>query len=146
MSGIKGEDFVFTNYSPFFSASMGYWFAPTIALQLGYKGNYYYLITDNKKHYYSFYFGEATIDLRKLFLDSPYPHNAGLMLHLGAGNLYSYDYKRPNICATFGVTGSTNITSRMAIILQVASIIGWDIYQGDEDILPNLSFGVMYRL
>jgi hypothetical protein len=38
MSGIKDEDFIASNYAPLLDISVGKWFSPVLALQLGYKG------------------------------------------------------------------------------------------------------------
>ena len=47
---IKKEDFVGSNYSPLLNIAVGKWFAPSIALQLGYKGWYFNTISDEEKH------------------------------------------------------------------------------------------------
>lgn len=142
MSGIKSEDFVKSNYSPLINFTVGKWFVPYLALQFGYKGYYFNQISDELKHHYNFYYGEALLNFQELF----YLENKvwSLILHAGAGYFYNYSYNQPNICATVGVKQKINIAEQWAATIDVSSIMGWDIYQGDQDILPGITLGVVY--
>ena len=99
MSGIKDEDFVSSNYSPLLDASLGKWFAPSLALQIGYRGWYFNCISDEKKHYYGYYYGEALFNIKALIKNYAKPPKWSFFLHAGSGYFYNYDYDRPNICA-----------------------------------------------
>jgi hypothetical protein len=142
MSGIKSEDFVRSNYSPLINLTVGRWFIPYLALQIGYKGQYFNQISDDLKHYYNFYYGEALLNMHKLL----YPENKrwNLILHVGAGYFYNHTYGQPNKCANIGIQQNFRITEQWQATIDVSSIMGWDIYQGDEDILPGLTLGIFY--
>ena len=146
MSGIKSEDFVSSNYSPLYNFSAGYWFTPSLSIQLGYKGFYFNLISDNEKHYYGYYYGEAVFNIYKLIINKCDFSQWYFNIHAGSGYFYNYDYKRPNICANLSVSYNYLLSERVIANAIVSSIMGWDIYQGNDDILPGLSLGVSYLL
>lgn len=144
MSGIKDEDFVAHNRAPLVNIMAGKWFSPELALQIGYKGPFYNAIADDKKHHYYFFYGEALMNVNSFFKGYSNADTWRLLLHAGAGYYYNHDYKQPNICANLGVTNGFRLTEYFQVNVDAAAIIGWDIYQGDEDILPGLSVGIMY--
>jgi len=144
MSGIKKEDFVASNYSPLLNVSIGKWFSPVLALQLGYKGWYFNTISDEKKHNYGYYYGEALLNVNRLFKQYKESCKWSLYLHCGSGYFYNYDYNRPNVCADLGISNNYRFSNMFQASLDVSAIVGWDIYQGDEDILPGLSIGIAY--
>lgn len=144
ISGIKSEDFVSFNYSPLLIASLGKWFTRDLALQFGYKGWYFNTISDDKKHPYGYYFGEAIFNLNSIFSRNHYSKSWSIHIHLGSGYFYNYDYDRPNICANTGFSANLRISDRLYANMNIAAILGWDIYQGDEDILPGASGGISY--
>lgn len=145
ISGIKSEDFIGSNVSPAFSLNIGKWVSNEIALQIAYKGFYFHTISDKKKHYFSFFFGEILLDLNELINGAKISKNKWkIIFHPGAGYFYNKYYKRPNVCANIGITNSLRLTDQLDIFIDVSAIIGWDIYQGDEDILPSCVLGLTY--
>jgi hypothetical protein len=60
----------------------------------------------------------------------------------GGGLFYNLFYDRPNVCGTIGLLNEFKVTKTVSFKLKLASIMGWDIYQNDEDILTNLSLGL----
>lgn len=144
MSGIKDEDFVASNYSPLLDVSIGKWFSPVLALQAGYKGWYFHTIADDIKHKYGYYYGGAVLNVNRLSKAYSESCKWSLHLHFGSGYFYNYDYGRPNVCADFGISNNYRLSDSFLLSLDVSAIAGWDIYQGDEDILPGLSVGVAY--
>jgi len=144
MSGIKSEDFVSSNYSPLFNFTMGKWFSSYLALQIGFKGFYFNYIADDIKHHYNYYYGEAVINLNNAVKPKRINKSWSLLLHAGAGYFYNYVFDRANIYANIGVENTYQLTDRFQATLDISSIIGWDIYQGDEDILPGITVGVTY--
>lgn len=145
ISGIKAEDFIASNVSPSLMLNTGVWFTNEIGLQLGYKGSYFYTISDDKKHHYSFFFGEVLLNLNELTVGSKQRTSIwSLIIHPGVGYFYNKYYDRPNVCANFGLTNNFNISPRFKAFVDLSAIIGWDIYQGDEDILPSCVFGIVY--
>ena len=146
MSGIKREDFVLSNYSPLVKVSAGKWFSKELALRLGYQGFYYHLITDNKKHPYNFFFGETIFDVLNLFSRDISEQKWRFSVNCGAGYFINNSLGQPDIiAATFGVSTNFHLTQRVSFNLELSSIMGWDIYQGDEDILPGISLGMRYE-
>lgn len=144
MSGIKDEDFVASNYAPLLNVTIGKWFSPALAIQLGYKGWYFHQIIDEKKYHYGFYYGEAVLNVNRLFRNCTGASGWSLYLYGGAGYFYNYDYDRPNVCADLGIANNYRISDHFQASLDVSAIMGWDIYQGNEDILPGISLGVSY--
>jgi hypothetical protein len=144
MSGIKDEDFIASNYAPLLDVSIGKWFSPVLALKLGYKGWYFHTIADDIKHKYGYYHGEAVLNVNRLFRSYRESCRWSLYLHSGAGYFYNYDYNQPNICGDLGITNNYRLSDSFQLSLDVSAIVGWDIYQGDEDILPGVTVGVAY--
>jgi hypothetical protein len=144
MSGYKPEDFVKSNYSPLLNVSAGRWIIPSVAVMLGYKGWYFSSIADNDKHGYGFYYVDAVINVPELFNEKDSWSKWYLNLHGGGGFFYNYYYMKPNICANAGLSFNYRIGSRFLVGFDAASIIGWDIYQGNTDILPGITLGFSY--
>jgi hypothetical protein len=145
MSGIKSEDFISSNVAPLTSLAIGVWFTPEIALQLGYKGNYYHTISDNNKHYYGFVVGEVLLNINEIVNGKKiWEKNWKIVIHSGAGYFYNNYYNRPNVCGNFGIISSIKIIKKLNIFVDISAIVGWDLYQGDDDILPGCVLGVQY--
>ena len=144
MSGIKSEDFVNSNYSPLFNSTLGKWFNHYLALQIGYKGFYFNYIFDDVKHHYNYFYGEAVINLNNAVHPDRINTSWNLLFHTGAGYFYNHVYDRANIYANIGVQNTYQLTNKFQAALDISSIIGWDIYQGDEDILSGITVGVTY--
>lgn len=146
MSGIKDEDFIKSNYSPLINFEIGKCITRSLSLQIGYRGWYFNTISDNYKHFYGYYYGETVFNLNELISKYDYNKKWNVFFHIGSGFFYNYDYKRPNICANLSISSNYRLSKRIATNINFSSIMGWDIYQGDEDILPSLSIGITYFL
>jgi hypothetical protein len=144
MSGIKDEDFVSGNIAPLLKVSVAKWFSPVLALQIGYQGWYFHQIIDDNKYPYGYYFGEAVVNVNGFCKNYTESSLWSLHLHGGAGYFYNYTYNRPNVCADMGVSNNFRISRHFRASIDVAAIVGWDIYQGDEDILPGVTLGIAY--
>lgn len=142
MSGIKGEDFALSNFSPIYNINFGTWFSQSWGIQIGYKGYFFKYIMDNYKHFYNFYFFEGFVSLNEL-LNFQKSDLWDLFLHAGLGYFYNHSYKKSNICLNTGITNVFNIIDRFYLSVSISSIAGWDIYQGNWDILPSLSVGII---
>lgn len=145
MSGIKSEDFVSNNLSPLINVSFGSWVVPYLALQVSYKGFYFLTISDKNKHYYGFYHGELLFNINSIFPNIINNNKIQNSFHLGSGLFYNFNYQRPNICASSGISSTFKINDYWGLNIEISSIFGWDIYQGDEDILPSIGIGLSYR-
>jgi len=143
ISGIKDEDFIKSNVSLSYLFSGGVWFTPEIALQVSYKGFYFNYIGDKDKHYYDYIFGEVVLDVNEI-LTEKYQGNWHIHFHPGAGIFFNKYYNRPNVCANIGITNNFRLSKHFNLFLDISVIIGWDIYQGDDDIIPSSNLGLTY--
>jgi hypothetical protein len=144
ISGIKSEDFVSSNYSPLFNFTVGKWLSSYLALQIGSKGFYFNYIGDNIKHHYNYFYGEALINLHNIVQPKKTNKVWNLLIHAGAGYFYNYDYDKPNFCFNTGLQNNYQLSDQFQANLDISSIIGWDIYQGNLDILPGVTLGFTY--
>lgn len=144
MSGIKDEDFISSNYSPLFNFTFGKWLTPYLALQIGYKGFYFNTIADDIKHHYNYYYGEAVINFNNFVNPNRVNKNWNILLHAGPGYFYNHVYGRASIHINIGIQNTFQLSDYFLATVDIASIVGWDIYQGDEDILPGITFGITY--
>lgn len=140
VSGIRKEDYMLSNFSPYFQLSLGKWVTSYLALAVSYQGPYFNFIGDDLKHKYFYINGDAIITINKLFKPN-YSGFWNIYIFVGSGYFYNIVYKRPNICATGGLTNEFKVSQNMSLKLKLSAILGWDIYQGDQDILPNMSIG-----
>ena len=145
MSGIKNEDFVEYNYSQMIRLFGGKWINPKIGMQIGYQGRYFNTIEDNDKHFYNFYFLEGVLNFKNLVSNQKeYERFYDLMFHAGLGLFQNRYYGNSSIHYVLGVANNFSLSKKTKIKLDIGAIVGWDIYQGDDDILPNLSIGLNY--
>jgi len=144
MSGIKDEDFVSSNYTPLFNLNIGKWISPYFAFQIGYKGFYFNYIEDNIKHHYNYFYAEAVTNFNNVVYPNRINKNWNLLLHSGPGYFYNNVYGKANICLNIGIQNNYKLSNQIQANLDISSIIGWDIYQGNTDILPGISLGVTY--
>lgn len=144
MSGIKNEDFISSNYSPVYRVSLGKWINQSIAIQIGYQGRYFNAIADDIKHYYNFYYSEAVFDVKNIIFNNKEKRVHEFFFHVGPGSFYNFDYGKSFIHGIIGGSNVFSIKSDFKLNLDISAIIGWDIYQGDEDILPSISLGGIY--
>ena len=109
---------------------------------IGYKGNYYRYIYDKEKHYYNFFYTDM-IFKNPIYL---FKKNNGSLLniHLGIGYLYN-KLNNNSICVNTGFINEIVINSKINALINLSGIIGWNIYQNNEDILPSLNFGIVYK-
>lgn len=144
MSGIKDEDFISSNYSPLFNITAGKGITSYLALQLGYKGFFFYTIADEIKHYYNYFYAEAVINFSNLVHSDRGNKKWNLILHGGPGYFYNHVYRRASLHVNLGIQNTFQLTDYFHASVDIAAIAGWDIYQGNKDILPGVSMGVIY--
>lgn len=142
VSGIRKEDYVPSNFAPYVQFSLGKWIVPYLAISINYQGPNFHFIGDSFKHKYLYIDGQVILDINSLFKTQYKALNIQAMA--GGGLFYNYLYDRPNVCGTVGLLNEFKLTNTISIKLKLAAIMGWDIYQGDEDILPSMSLGVSY--
>ncbi len=146
MSGIKSEDFVSSNYSPVYRISSGKWLNKYIGVQIGYQGRYFNTIENSDKRFYNFYFVEGILDVKNILKISNRKNKAHeLIFHGGFGYFQNQYYENSSIYYVLGVSNNFLLTNKINLKIDVGAIIGWDIYQGNQDILPNSSIGLIYE-
>jgi hypothetical protein len=144
MSGIKDEDFVSSNYSPLINITFGRRISPLLAFHIGIKGFYFNYIADESKHNYSFVYLGSSINLINLAVNSRNNKDWNLLIHTSLGIFNNILLNKLQGCINIGIQNNYSISESIEVSLDIASIIGWKIYQGDEDILPGVSFGIIY--
>lgn len=146
MSGIKDEDFVSSNYSPLIRLTGGKWLNKKIGIQFGYQGWYFNAIADNDKHFYSFYFTEVVFDSKSIFSIGKVNNRFhDLLFHIGFGYFQNRYYENSKIHGIIGGSNNFLVSKKIKLKFDIGAIIGWDIYQGNDDILPSLSLGIVYQ-
>jgi hypothetical protein len=134
MSGIKNEDFVLNNYSPKIDVSAMKSITQVVGLQLGYQGYYFNTIANADKRRYTYISGSLVTRVMRL------SKNLDFSLLTGSGLFMNHYYKRSSICADMGVV-SNFVLANHHFNSKISAIFGWDIYQGNADILPSLTLG-----
>jgi len=134
MSGIKNEDFVLNNYSPKIDISAMKSITQAISLQIGYQGYYFNTIANADKRRYTYISGSLVTRVMQQ------SKNFDVSLLTGSGLFMNHYYKRPSICADMGVM-SNFVIANQHFNAKISAIMGWDIYQGNADILPSLTLG-----
>lgn len=141
VSGIRKEDYVKSNFSPYLNIMVGKWINPLIAFGVGYQGPWFNFIVDDEKHKY-FYIDAATLVNLNSFLTSRRGKFWNVNVIAGGGLLYNSFEHKINLCLTGAVVQEFTFKNDLHLNLKVGGIIGWAIYQHDQDILPNLSIGL----
>lgn len=144
MSGIKDEDFVESNYSPLLKLTAGKYIWRGIGFQAGYKGLWFNTISDDVRHYYTFFYTELLLNSNAFLTDLGKLRSVALEFHGGPGFFYNHHYARPNICGNFGGQLISMVSPNLSFLVDVDAVVGWDIYQGNLDILPGVGFGFTY--
>ena len=67
-----------------------------------------------------------------------------LIIHSGHGYFYNNYFNKASLNANLGLINNIKLTEQLSFFMDVSFIVGWDIYQGDEDILPSFVLGASY--
>ena len=134
MSGLKNEDFVLNNYSPKIDVSAMKFINQVFGLQIGYQGYYFNTIANADIRRYTYISGSLVTRVMQR------SKNFDFSLLTGSGLFMNHYYKRPSVCADMGVV-SNFVLVNQRFNSKISAIFGWDIYQGNADILPSLTLG-----
>ena len=146
MSGIKSEDFISSNYSPVYRLSTGKWLNKYIVVQILYQGRYFNTIENSDKRFYNFYYVEGILDIKNILKMSNSKNKVHeLIFHGGFGYFQNQYYKNSSIHSVLGASNNFFLTNKINLKIDISAILGWDIYQGNQDILPNSSIGLIYE-
>ena len=144
VSGLRKEDYIASNFSPYIQVSAGIWLTPYLALALNNQGPYFNFISDSFKHKYVYVGGDVILNLNRFFTKS----KTGIWninIFAGSGFLFNDFYKKTNFCINAGLINEINIKNDMSLKCKLSAIIGHSIYQEDTDILQNISLGLSKR-
>lgn len=145
MSGIKNEDFIKSNYSPLIKLSIGKWFNKSLGVQFGYQGRHFNTIENSDRRFYNFYFVEGIFDAKNILrISNTNKRVYELLFHIGFGYFQNQYYNNSTIHGVLGVSNNFVLTNNIKLKFDIGAIVGWDIYQGNDDILPNVSLGTIY--
>ena len=145
ISGIKEEDFIRTNVAPAITVTSGFWLAPSIGFGIIYKGPYFYYIGDDDRHSYLFICSEVLFNVNEIVNGKKEIKNRwSFIVHSGPGYFYNDYLNQSQLNLNGGIINKVKLTNRLDVFMDVSFIVGWDIYQGNEDILPSAVLGVSY--
>ena len=145
MSGIKDEDFIESNYSPLLKLTAGKYIWRGIGFQAGYKGLWFNTISADVRHYYTFIYTELLLNSNAFLPERGKQRILALEFHGGPGFFYNHHYARPNVCGNLGGQLIFRVSPNLSLLVDVDAVVGWDIYQGNLDILPGVGCGFTYR-
>ncbi len=141
VSGIRKEDYIKSNFSPYLHLSAGKGINQKFSIRFGYQGPYFNFIGDDVKHKYYFLNSEIYYRFLSIFKKSGSKLISFEVL-LGSGYLHNYHYNKSNFCINAGGVSSFKLSKTLALRLKGSAIFGWKIYQDDKDALPNFSIGL----
>jgi hypothetical protein len=72
--------------------------------------------------------------------------NNQIGFQIGGGLFDNKYYNRPNFVADVGLVSLIAIQNKTQLIFRINSILGWDLYQGDEDIIHAFTLGLKRSL
>jgi len=113
--------------------------------------HYFFLIVtfplkhyNNYKHYYYYLYIETVFNPITAFVSSGVNRDWNILPHIGIGIFNNNFLHKSQACLNLGIQCNYSISHNFDIILDVSSIVGWRIYQKDEDIIPGITVGITY--
>jgi hypothetical protein len=138
LSGIRKEDFVSNNISPRVNIYIGKELNSVLSIQGGYEGFYFNTIANSDRRCYNYY----NLKLQHLLFLSRTNSNNQIGFQIGGGLFDNNHYNRPNLVGDVGLVGLIAVQNKTQLIFRINSILGWDLYQGDEDIINAFTLGL----
>lgn len=146
MTGIRKEDFVSNNMSPRLNLYLGKRLNDIAAIQVGFEGVYFNTIADDDRRYFNYYNVMIENKIFQSLVKGRRNKLNYMALQLGGGLLYNKYYGRPNFCGDLGLVCAHKILNKTSMSLRLNSILGWDLYQGDADIINGFTIGIKYEI
>lgn len=141
LSGIRKEDFVKENVTPYINVLAAIRVAPWLSVAAGYHGPYFNFIGDNFRHKYFYIDSDAIVNVNQLF-GFAVGKRWRLNVIAGTGILNNSFEKKLNWCLTGALVPEIILNDKYSLKLKAGGIAGWAIYQHDKDMLLNLSAGI----
>jgi len=132
-----------SNISSTYNLSFGKWINNKIGYMIGYKGDYFKYIHDESRHYYNFFYSDVLLNSSIFF--SKNDNKKIPIIHFGFGYFDNKLNKNNITCGNVGLINEFILNSKINAIIDVSAIIGYNIYQNNEDILPSINFGIIYK-
>jgi hypothetical protein len=146
LSGIRKEDFVSNNISPRVNIYIGKELNSVLSIQVGYEGFYFNTIANRDRRYYNYY----NLKLQHLLFlprtNSTKNSKNLIGFQIGGGLFDNKYYKRPSFVADVGLVGLIALQNKSKLIFRINSILGWDLYQSDEDMISAFTLGLKRNL
>ena len=145
ISGIRKVDYIRSNISPKINIFFGKEINNSLRIQIGYDGFYFKMIANSDKRHYNYW--NLIVENQIINIKNS-TKNSDLLkcsLQIGGGLFQNKYFKRPNFCGEIGFTSTMKVTKNASLLLRVNSIMGWDLYQGDEDVINGVIMGVKYN-
>jgi hypothetical protein len=135
-SGARKADVIKSNFIEVYSVGLGKIISPYFKIFIGIEGRRFLYLKDDFDHEYSYLYGSNIIKLARneSFISD-------FELTVGSGLFMNYFYQRPNICGHLGLIYTKEVSPDVSISIGIKSLVGWDIYQGDDDILNSINLG-----
>lgn len=146
ISGIKDEDFRFSNLSPLINLVFSYSISEYSAVKLSYKGLYFKYILDDINHKYHFIYISFSLNTLNSFYKSFLGNRFNSTFYLGSGIFHNYHRDKTQFCIDIGGQLNYELVKNLFLNFDISSIAGWKIYQDNYDILPALSIGLAKKL
>lgn len=140
VSGIRKEDYVSSNFAPYFQLSIGKILTDKLSVNINFQGPYFNFIGDNHKHTYQFVGSDLYLSISKL-LDETYCGKWNLSIFIGSGLLFNNYSDKANLCLTGGIINEFRYKT-IGIKFKASAITGLKIYQHDKDALTSISVGI----
>ena len=138
MSGIKKQDFIHSNFSPLYSCILGVKLKNEIEIITTYRGYNFKYINDSANHNFHFLSFSAKTTLSKITSSSLSLHEK-INFSIGGGILKNNFADKYNLCLDIASFYKFLELEKFDISLILNSIVGWKIYQHNEDILNGIS-------
>lgn len=146
ISGIKDEDFKFSNLSPFINLVFSYSISGHSDLKVGYKGFYFKYILDDINHKYHFIYISFSLNILDYFCTTFLENRFNSKFYLGSGIFHNYHKDKTQFCIDIGGQLNYQLVKNLFLNFDISSIAGWKIYQDNYDILPALSIGLTKKI
>lgn len=141
ISGIRKEDRVSNNFTPYIQLTIGKQIFDLISLSVNYQGPYFNFIGDDYRHHYAFIHGDVIFHIKDWLFPEKIP-NWKVFIATGSGYFYNAHKASGSLAFNAGLINSYKISSSLYLKLKLSGIGGWKIYQHDYDAIPNASLGI----
>jgi len=139
VSGIRKEDYVYSNVSPKLRLVYGKRVNEKFDVALGFEGMYFKMILNQDKRYYNYWNLLLSQEIYAIELGAE--KKIKFKLSTGGGLLNNIYFNQLGFVGEIGVNLEIVSFNNNRIVIYPNSIMGWDLYQGDNDIINGILLG-----